>query len=85
MKGPTAKIMAELGVPADSASIARHYPFLDGLIIDEADRTDAGNIDLPVLATSTFMRSLGDRDRLAADCLDFAGSLAAVALRETAT
>ena len=38
VKGPTAKIMAELGVPANSASIARHYGFLDGLIIDEADR-----------------------------------------------
>jgi LPPG:FO 2-phospho-L-lactate transferase len=85
VKGPTTKIMAELGVPADTASIARHYPFLDGLIIDEADRTEAGNIDLPVLVTSTLMRSLGDRDRLAADCLDFAGSLAAVALRKTAT
>ncbi|WP_291859403.1 2-phospho-L-lactate transferase [Bradyrhizobium sp.] len=85
VKGPTTKIMAELGVAADSASIARHYPFIDGLIIDEADRTEAGKIDLPTLITSTFMRSLADRDRLAADCLDFAGSLAAVALRRTAT
>lgn len=85
VKGPTAKIMAELGVPADSASIARHYSFIDGLIIDEADRAEAGNIDMPVQVTSTFMRSLEDRDRLAADCLDFASSLAAVALRRTAT
>jgi LPPG:FO 2-phospho-L-lactate transferase len=85
VKGPTAKIMAELGVPADSASIARHYPFIDGLIIDEADRAEAGNVDMSVLITSTFMRSLEDRDRLAADCLDFASNLAAVALRRTAT
>jgi LPPG:FO 2-phospho-L-lactate transferase len=85
VKGPTAKIMAELGVPADSASIARHYPFIDGLIIDEADRAEAGNVDMSVLITSTFMRSLEDRDRLAADCLDFASNLAAAALRRTAT
>jgi LPPG:FO 2-phospho-L-lactate transferase len=85
VKGPTAKIMAELGVPADSASIARHYRFIDGLIIDEADRAESGNIDMPVLVTSTLMRSLQDRDRLAADCLDFAGHLAAGAERRTAT
>jgi LPPG:FO 2-phospho-L-lactate transferase len=85
VKGPTAKIMAELGVPADSVSIARHYPFVDGLIIDQADRAEAGNIDLPVLTTSTLMRSLEDRERLAADCLDFAASLVVGVERRTAT
>jgi LPPG:FO 2-phospho-L-lactate transferase len=90
VKGPTTKIMAELGVPADTASIIRHYPFLDGLIIDKTDRAEAGNIELPVLVTSTLMRSLGDRDRLAADCLEFAGQLAKTTLskrgpRRTAT
>ena len=84
VKGPTAKIMAELGVPADSASIARHYPFIDGLIIDETDRAEASSIDMPVRVTSTLMRSLEDRDRLATDCLDFAGRLATGAERRTA-
>jgi LPPG:FO 2-phospho-L-lactate transferase len=84
VKGPTAKIMAELGVPADSASIARHYPFIDGLIIDETDRAEAGSIDMPVRVTSTLMRSLEDRDRLATDCLDFASRLAAGDERRTA-
>jgi LPPG:FO 2-phospho-L-lactate transferase len=79
VKGPTAKIMAELGVPVDSVSIARHYRRIDGLIIDEKDRAEAGRIDLPVQVTSTWMRSLEDRDRLAADCLDFAARLAATA------
>ena len=85
VKGPTAKIMAELGLPADSASIARHYRFIDGLIIDESDRAEAGKIDMPVRVTSTLMRSLGDRDRLAADCLEFASHLAPGAQRRTAT
>jgi LPPG:FO 2-phospho-L-lactate transferase len=76
VKGPTAKIMAELGLRADSATIARHYPFLRGLIIDEADRDEASAIDLPVLVTPTFMQSLEDRDRLAAQCLQFAAQLA---------
>jgi LPPG:FO 2-phospho-L-lactate transferase len=85
VKGPTAKIMAELGVPAGSLSIARHYGFIDGLIIDEADRAEADRVDLPVEVTSTWMRSLEDRDRLAAHCLDFAARLAAGAERKGAT
>jgi len=76
VKGPTAKIMAELSVSADSVSIARHYGFIDGFIIDETDRDDARRIELPTLVTSTWMRSLKDRDRLAADCMDFAMRLA---------
>ena len=76
VKGPTAKIMAELNVPADSKTIARHYPFLTGLIVDEADRADADRLGLPALVTSTWMKSLEDRDRLAADCLNFAAQLA---------
>lgn len=76
MKGPTAKIMSELNVPADSKTIARHYPFLTGLIVDEADRADADRLGLPALVTSTWMKSLEDRDRLAADCLNFAAELA---------
>jgi len=85
VKGPTGKIMAELGVPADSASIARHYGFIDGLIIDETDRAEADKMDLHVQVTSTLMRSLEDRDRLAADCLEFANHLAAGAQRRTTT
>lgn len=85
VKGPTAKIMAELGVPANSTAIASHYPFLDGLIIDQADRAEAGKVDLPVHVTSTWMRSLEDRDRLAADCLQFAARLAVGAERRKVT
>ncbi len=77
VKGPTAKIMAELGVPQNSAAIARHYPFLSGLIIDDSDRTDADDSRVPLHVTSTLMRSLEDRDRLAASCLDFAARLGA--------
>jgi LPPG:FO 2-phospho-L-lactate transferase len=77
VKGPTAKIMSELGVAASALTIARHYPFLSGLILDEIDRGEARKIDLPVHVTSTVMRSIEDRERLASACLDFAARLGA--------
>jgi len=84
VKGPTAKIMAELGLPADSVTIARHYPFLSGLLIDQADQGEADKIDMPVHVTSTWMRSLEDRDRLAAECLKFASDLSVAERGESA-
>jgi LPPG:FO 2-phospho-L-lactate transferase len=79
VKGPTAKIMAELGLPADSRTIARHYSFIDGLIADHADRDEASKLDVPVHLTDTLMRNFEDRDRLATECLAFARLLAAEA------
>ena len=39
VKGPTAKIMAELGLQPDSRAIARHYAgLIDGFVIDSAGR-----------------------------------------------
>src|SRR5204862_344412 len=38
VKGPTAKMMAELGLPVDATTVARHYrDFLDLYIADEED------------------------------------------------
>ena len=42
VKGPTAKIMAELGVSATAQAIAAHYrDLLDGLVIDTGDAAEA--------------------------------------------
>ena len=39
VKGPTAKIMSELGTPVTNVSIAAHYRgLIDGLIVDTVDR-----------------------------------------------
>src|SRR5262249_34968584 len=57
VKGPTAKIMAELGLERDVAAIAAHYQgLIDGLIIDTKDRAAAAGLALPVLVTNTLMR-----------------------------
>jgi LPPG:FO 2-phospho-L-lactate transferase len=71
IKGPTAKIMNELGVATNCASIVQHYPFLDGLIMDVADEAEAGGIDIPVYLTNTIMRSKDERIALAGECLKF--------------
>jgi LPPG:FO 2-phospho-L-lactate transferase len=77
IKGPTTKIMAELGIEATNASIARHYDgLIDGLAIDRADAADAASLPVAVLPTATLMNTLEDRVGLARDVLDFAQRLA---------
>ncbi len=76
VKGPTAKMMAELGKPISNDSIADHYRgLLDGLVIDDEDGDDAEGIDIPCLITPTLMRSETDKKNLALKVLDFAQRL----------
>jgi LPPG:FO 2-phospho-L-lactate transferase len=76
VKGPTAKIMSELGLPVTNVAIAEHYRgLIDGLIVDTVDADDASAIDMPVHVASTLMQDLPDRVRLAREALAFAESL----------
>lgn len=81
VKGPTAKIMAELGLEVSALGVARHYRgLLDGLVIDEADAHLAAAIaelGMAVRVMPTWMRSPEDQDRLAGGVLDFAATLLA--------
>ncbi|MEJ8569769.1 2-phospho-L-lactate transferase [Elongatibacter sediminis] len=81
IKGPTAKIMRELGMPVDVVSVGRHYRgLIDALVIDEADRSRTPEIEalgLAVRVAPTVMVSLRDRVDLARTCLRFAEDLAA--------
>lgn len=64
IKGPTAKLMQELGITPDVAAIARHYAGLAArLVIDEADAAHAPTLPCPALVTRTVMN--GDEDRIA--------------------
>ncbi len=66
VKGPTAKMMAELGLPVDAAAVAHHYrDFLDLYIADEEDAAAVAGLDIPVVLTHTLMQSLADREALA--------------------
>ena len=76
VKGPTAKIMRELGLAPTAPAIARHYGArIDGFVLDRADATQAASCGCPVHVTDTLMHSLADRERLAREVLAFARTL----------
>lgn len=75
VKGPTAKLMAELGVRLVNASIAAHYAdFIDGLVIDQGDDAPGG---IAIARTDTLMRDDADKARVAQVTLDLAAGIAA--------
>jgi LPPG:FO 2-phospho-L-lactate transferase len=74
VKGPTAKMMAELGLPVDAAAVARHYgDILDVYVADETDASGVRGLGLPVTLARTLMLSLEDREALARVVLEAAG------------
>jgi LPPG:FO 2-phospho-L-lactate transferase len=76
VKGPTAKMMAELGLPVDAATPARRYrDFLDLYVADETDAPALADLDIPVVLTRTLMRSVEDREALARTVLAAADRL----------
>ncbi len=75
VKGPTAKLMAELGVAVTPGAIAAHYRgIIDGLLIDERDGPQT--IEIESAFADTLMHSLADRARVAAAALALADHLA---------
>jgi LPPG:FO 2-phospho-L-lactate transferase len=80
VKGPTAKIMRELGLSTDVGSIVQHYNgVVDGFVLDEVDKAHARELSLPVLMTNTLMRTLDDKIGLARECLAFCARLGGAA------
>jgi LPPG:FO 2-phospho-L-lactate transferase len=76
IKGPTAKLMAELGVEQSAAAIAAHYSgLIDGFVLDQTDDALTRRIGLPATTAQTMMRTLDDRTGLAKKCLAFAAQL----------
>ena len=74
VKGPTAKIMTELGLAIGAAAVARHYAdILDVYVADEADRDEVAELGIPVRLSRTLMLTLHDREALARVVLTSAG------------
>jgi LPPG:FO 2-phospho-L-lactate transferase len=66
VKGPTAKMMAELGMPPSAGGVARRYDdLIDGYVCDFADMDQVAGIDAKVTLGQTMMTTLADREALA--------------------
>ena len=77
IKGPTAKMMAELGLAVNATSVARRYgDLLDGYVVDRADGAEASALGIPVTMAHTLMTTIDDRERLAHHVLATADALA---------
>ena len=76
IKGPTAKMMGELGVPSTADQVAEHYAgLIDGFILDRQDAALDGTLAMPTRVAQSLMVTLDDRERLAAETLDFIKAL----------
>jgi LPPG:FO 2-phospho-L-lactate transferase len=75
VKGPTAKLMGELGLDVTNASIAAHYgDWLDGLVVHGSDDAPHGVV---IARTDTLMKAPEDRERVARAALALAAACAA--------
>ena len=77
VKGPTARMMRELGLEPSAVAVARRYhDLLRGYVADTVDASEVAALDLPVMTTTTLMATRADRCNLARAVLDFAHRLA---------
>ncbi len=81
LKGPAAKLMAELNLDISLNGLFTYYAgLLDGLVIDEADRShydvtkESLTDEKHVFITHTLMNTPEDKTRLARECLTWVGS-----------
>ena len=66
VKGPTARMMKELGIEATAGAVARRYAdLLDVFIVDQADAGTVMPDGVECVLEHTLMTTLGDRERLA--------------------
>ena len=76
LKGPAAKMYAELEIEPSTLAVANHYKsLLNGLILDDLDKNLTKLLSLPHLITDTIMVEREQRYRLAEEVLSFAQQL----------
>lgn len=79
VSGPAGRLMHLLGYQSTACGVAEAYAgCIDGIVIDRADREQVPAIEalgLEVYCTDTIMRTLPDRERLAAETISFARGL----------
>lgn len=76
VKGPTAKMMRELGLTPTAAAVSQRYRgLLDAVIIDEADARDSADHGAPIFAARTLMTTIEDKMTLATRALEVADAI----------
>ena len=76
IKGPTAKIMKELGITPGASSIAQHYgELLSGFVLDHKDLEISNSIKTTTMTANTVMLTLDDKVALARKVISFLASL----------
>lgn len=79
VRGMANRLLPAVGAEVSALGVARHHrPLLDGWVIDDADADSADAIralELACAVTDTMMDDVEVAARLAATCLDLAGSL----------
>ena len=75
IKGPAAKMFAELGIPPSPLAVAHHYEnLIHSIVIDESDDaliTDINELGIHTFVTDILMRDHLDRGRLAHDIINY--------------
>jgi len=78
IKGPAAKMLAELGLEVSGAAVARRYAgIIDGFVIDETDPIPEPLPGVTFFSAATLMNSADDRLRLAEAVLQAVDALSA--------
>jgi LPPG:FO 2-phospho-L-lactate transferase len=79
VKGPAAKMCAELGIQPSALAVAEHYRgLLSGFVLDRVDAELAPKVqaaDIQILVTDALMSTQTDRRRLAQDVLNLIQTL----------
>ncbi|TXS95896.1 2-phospho-L-lactate transferase [Parahaliea maris] len=78
VKGPAAKMMAELGLPVDAAAVVRHYSehypgLVTEFVLDTEDAALASELEQSTVLCNTLMQTLDDKRALARFVLQLAG------------
>jgi LPPG:FO 2-phospho-L-lactate transferase len=85
VKGPLARLMADLGLSSTAHAVTRRYAgLLDAFVVDTGDDEDAAAIradGLSVLATDIMMRDPADAALLASEVMRFAAGFAPASRR----
>jgi LPPG:FO 2-phospho-L-lactate transferase len=77
VKGPIAKMMAELGLDVSATAVAQLYEgLIDAYVLDRADAAEAEALGIPVTMAHTLMLTMEDREALARQVLAGADAIA---------